>query len=309
MRWTPLLRQSRSFLLQVEDKLDIPRNDNAAAHKRLTSYDLSVISTAFLPLHANLFGNSMSNMVELQNLLMLPARRMKSLVSSLLLVAVTIRRRYCTLLSAARDINSGLGQSGTSSSVIGDGKLTRATEVIMAKTARKALGYCVVSQDGGTVPNSTCCLVGPKSALSSARLAGLTAQQLLQHVYRDACSCGMNCLTNGFCKHVWVAATTLKVDLCELVKTWATSAAWCKQLLSDRGWWWRERVRHEEGDMEASHECGLLVGRLGVRCLCNPTSTFGQRAGRLQSCNAARRALSRRPWDPGKACRTRQRQP
>lgn len=104
----------------MQDKLEVLRNDNAAAHKRLTSYDLSVISTAFLPLHANLFGNSTSNMVELQNLLMLPARRMKSLFSSLLLVAVTIRRRYYTLLSAARAINSDQGQSGTSSSVIGD---------------------------------------------------------------------------------------------------------------------------------------------------------------------------------------------
>eukprot|EP00965_Chrysotila_dentata_P068152 2254468-Pleurochrysis_carterae.AAC.2 len=89
---------------------------------------------------------------------MLPARRMKSLFSSLLMVAVTIRRRYCTFLSAALAINSGPGHSGTSSSVIGaawphlrlnmlirslipngDGKLTRATEIIMAKTARTGM--------------------------------------------------------------------------------------------------------------------------------------------------------------------------
>ena len=79
--------------------------------------------------------------------------------------------------------------------VVGEGKLTRATEIIMAKTARKALGYTVVSQDGGVVPNATCCLVGPKSALSSTRLAGLTAQQLPEHVYEvnlealRACRC------------------------------------------------------------------------------------------------------------------------
>lgn len=65
----------------------------------------------------------------------------------------------------------------------------------MAKTARKALGYSVVSQDGGVVPNATCCLVGPKSALSATRLAGLTAQQLPEHVYEvnlealRACRC------------------------------------------------------------------------------------------------------------------------
>eukprot|EP00965_Chrysotila_dentata_P042296 1403325-Pleurochrysis_carterae.AAC.1 len=126
----------------------------------------------------------------------------------------------------------------------------------MGKTTRKALGYCVVSQDGGAVPNSSCCLVEPESALFSTRLAGLTAQQLPKHVYEVnlkalrasrhfafqadndgdkliVCastgmpsSCRMNCLTNGFCKHVWVAATTLKMDRCELVKTWATSGSY-----------------------------------------------------------------------------------
>ena len=64
-----------------------------------------------MPAPAGLFGNSTSNMVELQNLIMLPARRMKSLFSSLLLVVITIRRRYLTFARVANNLSRS-GSSG-----------------------------------------------------------------------------------------------------------------------------------------------------------------------------------------------------
>lgn len=96
------------------------------------------------------------------------------------------------------------------------------------------MGYSLVRRHGFT-PDSSCFLVGPTTVLSTQRFDGLTAKELPDKVYEvnlealragqynDACSCGMNSLSNGFCKHVWVAASTLKEDVVSLVKKWATT--------------------------------------------------------------------------------------
>eukprot|EP00965_Chrysotila_dentata_P004007 130207-Pleurochrysis_carterae.AAC.1 len=83
--------------------IDGLKQSNKAAHKRLSVYNPDQISTAFLPEHASTYGNVTSKMVELQNLLLLPTRRMGSLFSSLILTVISVRQRFLTIRAAAQD--------------------------------------------------------------------------------------------------------------------------------------------------------------------------------------------------------------
>ena len=96
---------------QVQKSLKTLFQAHPAAYERINSYLLKEIRTAHIPASCSLFGNTTSNMVEIQNLILLPARRMKSLFASLLITVITIRRRYLSYASSARlqsfSINSG----------------------------------------------------------------------------------------------------------------------------------------------------------------------------------------------------------
>ena len=87
----------------------------------------------------------------------------------------------------------------------------------------------------GVVPSSTSVLVGPTADVSSQNLHGINASELPDHVYevdlsalamrqyQSACGCGVNMMTNGVCKHAWIAITALKEDVVRFVKPWATT--------------------------------------------------------------------------------------
>lgn len=122
-------------------------------------------------------------------------------------------------------------------------RLTPATNLLISRVAMKAKGYAMVKRLG-VHPSVTSVLVGPTADVSSQQLHGLTASQLPEKVYEvdlqalatrqylAACGCGMNVATNIFCKHAWVALTTMQEDAVDYVKPWATTSESCSPCMA-----------------------------------------------------------------------------
>eukprot|EP00965_Chrysotila_dentata_P230049 6197549-Pleurochrysis_carterae.AAC.1 len=99
-----------------------------------------------------------------------------------------------------------------------DPRLPRATNQLLIKSSLGASDYTMVKRVG-VVPSSTSVLVGPTADVSSQNVHGLNASELPDHVYevdlsalamrqyQIACGCGVNMMTNGVCKHAWIAIT------------------------------------------------------------------------------------------------------
>eukprot|EP00965_Chrysotila_dentata_P077694 2563130-Pleurochrysis_carterae.AAC.1 len=116
-----------------------------------------------------------------------------------------------------------------------DPRLPRATNQLLTKSSLRTSDYTMVKRVG-VVPASISVLMGSTVDVSSQNLHGLNALELPEHVYevdlsalamrqyQSPCGCGVNMITNGVCKHAWIAITALKEDVVRFVNSWATTA-------------------------------------------------------------------------------------